>query len=240
MITGKFHFAGNFVFTGVIMKHNLIAKKYLILMLAGICMISSSACSSSAGGKNSEDSASGEITADLTTDDSYDEGNSSEDVILTDAETTETPVTEETEAEMTEAETAAAEVTSKYPAADPNDPDLTMFTDPDIRSIARWYLDQGYHVEPMTSEDAVDFYGEGTEVAEGFVAGTDSDGLFTLDHVLKFSDRDKANAFLDDLNDSDWAPVVSTENPDGSLTISVAEGFGNATLSNNNVLVLVF
>ncbi len=196
----------------------LYLKKIATLAIAVTLTMSVAACSSDNNGDKETTAA--ETTAEAETE--------AETEAVT-AETTTTSETAETTTEETPTETTAEEI---------NDPDTSMYEDREVRDWARWYLDNGYHVEYMNHDDAESYWGKGTNVVEGFAAGTDNDNLFTLDYVMKFEDYESAENFITELEENGWGPVERTDNG-GSHNYTLGGGIWEATLSANNVLRFV-
>lgn len=205
-----------------------VNKKITAIILAAAMLVSVASCSSS-GGKNDDD----RTKPDETTAEAKTSAGDSEETVAESIEET-TTTAEETTEETTTA-TTTEETTTII-----DDPDVAMYYDPDVRAWAKWYLDQGYYVEYMSYEDSEGFWGKGTNCIEGFAAGTDDDNLLTLDYVMKFKDRESAEAFITTLEENGWDPIESYPQGDGSCNYSIAGGIWSATLSSTDVLRIVF
>ena len=210
------------------MKKTIIVKRLTAAVLAATLMVSVASCSSDS--EEEETTATEETTAEETT--SAEE--SSEETTTTE-ETTE-EMTEETTEETTEV--TAAE-TSETTFAIIDDPEVNVYTDDEVRMWASWYINNGYDIEYMDHDGAESWWGDGTNIVEGFAAAEAGDNLFTLDYVMKFPDYESADAFLNELDGSDFGDVVRTENGDGSCTFEVEGGMWSGSLSTNNVIVFV-
>lgn len=209
------------------MKKNLLTKKITALILAGTLLVSVASCSSN--NENDEE----EETTTTTTEETTTEEETSEETTTTEETTEETTEgsTEETTEETSE------ETTSAVPA---DDPETAEYSDPEVRSWARWYLDNGYDIEYMDHDAGESWWGQGTNIVEGFAGAAPGANLFTLDYVMKFPDHDTAIAFLDELDGSDFGTVERTENGDGSCTFVVEDGYYTGSLSTTNVIVMQF
>ncbi|MCR5529991.1 MAG: hypothetical protein K6F49_12325 [Saccharofermentans sp.] len=199
------------------MKKTIIVKRLTAAVLAATLMVSVASCSS--------DSEEEETTTTTTT--------ASEE---TSEETTTTEETTEETSEETSSE-SSEETSSEETVID--DPEVAMYNDPEVRSWASWYINNGYDIEYMDHEAGESFWGEGTNMVEGFGAAEPGDNLFTIDYVMKFPDYESADAFLNELDGSDFGDVVRTENGDGSCTFEVEGGMWYGSLSTNNVIVFV-
>lgn len=200
------------------MKKTFSMKKITAFVLAAVLLMSVASCSTGNGKDDTK------------------ETTEAETVLETNNETEES--SEETASEtMTSEETVTVETTTEA-ATEAVDPDTDMYTDLEVRDWARWYLDNGYHVEYMNHDDAESYWGKGTNVVEGFAAGTDNDNLFTLDYVMKFEDYESAENFITELEENGWGPVERTDNG-GSHNYTLGGGIWEATLSANNVLRFV-
>ena len=198
---------------------NLYLKKIATLTIAATLTMSVAACSS--GNNGDKETTAAETTAEAETE----------------AETE--AVTEETTTSSEITETTTEETTTETTAEEINDPDTSMYEDREVRDWARWYLDHGYYIEYMNHDDAESYWGKGTNVVEGFAAGTDDDNLFTLDYVMKFEDYDSAEHFITELEENGWGPVERNDNGDGTHSYTLGDGIWEATLSENNVLRFV-
>ena len=192
------------------MKKNKLTKKITALLLAASLMISVAACSSN---NNSDDEEEEETTTVETT-----------------TETT-TTTTEETTTE----ETTAEETTTTLI----DDPALADYSDDEVRSWASWYISNGYDIEYMDFEAGESWWGNGTNIVEGFAAAGPGANIFTLDYVMKFPDYVAADAFLNELDGSDFGTVVRSENGDGTCTFEIAGGIYTGSLSANNVVEML-
>ena len=132
------------------------------------------------------------------------------------------------------AETSAEALPDSY-----NGFDLTVFQCDDVRRCAIEYLEAGNEIEYMSSEDADDAFHSEAEIVEGFAAAGPGDWFFNLDWIIKFPTRADADIFIEELQtDSDYSGFDIVENPDGSLKL-VLEGYDLATLSTDNLFVMV-
>lgn len=211
------------------MKKNIFLNKLTATLLAAALTVSMASCSSD-NNENEETETTTtveETTAEETTATETSEETSEE--TTTAEETTEAPAEETTDA------TAEETVITTQ-----DDPDTAMYTDPEVRNRARWYIDNGYYVEYMDHDNGESWWGEGTNLVEGFGAAEDDDSFLTIDYVMKFPDYETANAFLDRLDGSDFGNVVRTEHGDGSCDIEVGGGVFTGYLSTNYVIELVF
>ena len=208
------------------MKNTTVLKKFTAAVLAAAFLVSAASCSSDSDSRDKDETNEEETTAEETA--------ATEETTKETAEVT----SEETTAATTE-ETTTEETTTDVAKTVFDDPDTAALSDPDLRALARDYLDRGYKLEFMDHEAGISAYGEGTNIVEGFIAIGPNDNLFMLDHAVKFPDRVSADAFIEDFSDSDYKPVVTTENPDGTVSLDIADGYGHGTLYTNNILVIV-
>lgn len=199
----------------------MVMRKITALILIGTLIVSAASCSS-----NDEDSR--ETTTATTSEETT--------TATTTEETTEEPTaSEETTVEITTEESVeetAADSGIDVSVAD-DDPELTEFTDPEVRQWARWYLDQGYRVQALSDESTL---GPGTGMVEGFAAIADGDSMYEYDFVFDFPDYESAAAFFDKLDgSSNFGPITMSDD----YNFTFADGHGTATMSENYVLVMV-
>ena len=201
------------------MKKAFTTKKITAFVLASVLLMSVASCSTGNGKNEGKETTEAETTVETKS-----EAEESSEEMTSEITTSEETTTVET---TTEAATEAA------------DPDTDMYNDREVRDWARWYLDHGYYIEYMNHDDAESYWGKGTNVDEGFAAGTDGDNLFTLDYVMKFADYEAAENFITELEENGWGPVERTYNGDGTHSYTLGDGIWEATLSANNVLRFV-
>ena len=206
------------------MKKAILLKKITSGALAAALMLSLVSCSSDNDNEEEDET----TTTVETTEETSDE--TSEETTTVETTTEETTTAEETTVAETSEETAITTV---------DDPDTAEYTDPEVRNRARWYLDNGYDLEYMGHDDAESWWGQGTNIEEGFAAAEPGDNIFTIDYVMKFPDHESADAFLNQLDGSDFGTMVRTDNADGSCTFELSDGAWTGTLSANNVLEMV-
>ena len=201
-------------------------NKIISILLIASLSISAASCSS----KTEESTASSETTTASAVSETATE-TSKETTATSETTTEETTSSDETDTEETEATTFTP------PEASPDDPDLAEYTCDDVRDYARYYMDQGEYVEYMRPEDAESFWGVEYNIIEGFAHMNDNDNLFSMDFVIKFTDKEAADEFLNNLDASDYGPVVVTDM--GSYeSIDIGNGYGYATLNSDNLLVM--
>ena len=200
------------------MKKAIDLKKLTAFILAAALMVSVVSCSSD----NDSDEEEEETTTVETTEE-------------------ETTTTEETSEETTTSETTTEETTVETTVETTliDDPQIDDYSDPEVRYWASWYISNGYDIEYMDHEAGESWWGEGTNMVEGFGAADAGDNLFTIDYVMKFPDYESADAFLNELDESDFGDLERTENGDGSCTFEIEGGLWTGSLSTNNVVVLV-
>jgi len=206
------------------MKKAIDLKKLTAFVLAAALMVSVVSCSSDNDNDNDEEE---ETTTVETTE---------EETTTTTAETSEETTTTEATTEETTEETTV-ETTVETTLID--DPQIDDYNDPEVKYWASWYLSNGYEIEYMDYEAGESWWGEGTNMVEGFAAGTSNDSIFSLDYVMKFPDYESADAFLNELDGSDFGDLERSENGDGSCTFEIEGGLWTGTLSTNNVIVFV-
>lgn len=209
------------------MKKAIIIKRLTAMLLAASIMVSVVSCSSENDNEEEEETAT--TTTEETT--TAEETTVSEET--TTAESTAEETTEETTVETT------AETTSETTFAIIDDPEVNVYTDDEVKMWASWYISNGYDIEYMDFEAGESWWGEGTNMVEGFAAAEGGDNLFTLDYVMKFPDHETADAFLNELDGSDFGTVTRLENGDGSCSFEVEGGMWYGSLSTNNVIVFV-
>ncbi len=209
------------------MKKAIIIKRLTAMLLAASIMVSVVSCSSENDNEEEEETAT--TTTEETT--TAEETTASEET--TTAESTAEETTEETTVETT------AETTSETTFAIIDDPEVNVYTDDEVKMWASWYISNGYDIEYMDFEAGESWWGEGTNMVEGFAAAEGGDNLFTLDYVMKFPDHETADAFLNELDGSDFGTVTRSENGDGSCSFEVEGGMWYGSLSTNNVIVFV-
>ena len=209
------------------MKKAIIIKRLTAMLLAASIMVSVVSCSSENDNEEEEETAT--TTTEETT--TAEETTASEET--TTAESTAEETTEETTVETT------AETTSETTFAIIDDPEVNVYTDDEVKMWASWYISNGYDIEYMDFEAGESWWGEGTNMIEGFAAAEGGDNLFTLDYVMKFPDHETADAFLNELDGSDFGTVTRSENGDGSCSFEVEGGMWYGSLSTNNVIVFV-
>ena len=208
------------------MKKAIDLKKLTAFILAAALMVSVVSCSSD----NDSDEEEEETTTVETT----------EEETTTTEETSEETTTSETTTEAT-TETTTEETTVETTVETTliDDPQIDDYSDPEVRYWASWYISNGYDIEYMDHEAGESWWGEGTNMVEGFGAADAGDNLFTIDYVMKFPDYESADAFLNELDESDFGDLERTENGDGSCTFEIEGGLWTGSLSTNNVVVLV-
>ena len=206
------------------MKKAIELKKLAALVLAASLMVSVAACSSDSDNSDEEEETT-TTTVETTTEETTTSEETSEETTTTEETTEET--SEETTTETSEETTLI------------DDPEVEMYNDPEVRSWASWYISNGYDIEYMDFEAGESWWGEGTNMVEGFAAAEGGDNLFTLDYVMKFPDHETADAFLNELDGSDFGTVTRTEHGDGSCEFEVEGGMWYGSLSVNNVIVFV-
>ena len=209
------------------MKKAIIIKRLTAMLLAASIMVSVVSCSSENDNEEEEETAT--TTTEETT--TAEETTATEET--TTAESTAEETTEETTVETT------AETTSETTFAIIDDPEVNVYTDDEVKMWASWYISNGYDIEYMDFEAGESWWGEGTNMVEGFAAAEGGDNLFTLDYVMKFPDHETADAFLNELDGSDFGTLTRSENGDGSCSFEVEGGMWYGSLSTNNVIVFV-
>lgn len=206
------------------MKKAIEIKKLAASVLAASLMMSVAACSSDSDSSDEEEETT-TTTVETTTEETATSEETSEETTTTEETTEET--SEETTVETSEETTLI------------DDPEVEMYNDPEVRSWASWYISNGYDIEYMDFDAGESWWGEGTNMVEGFAAAEGGDNLFTLDYVMKFPDHETADAFLNELDGSDFGTVTRSENGDGSCSFEVEGGMWYGSLSTNNVIVFV-